>query len=175
MSYTSVLTNLPENTSFLQVNKFSFTFPTLPFLTYFCQNVSLPGVSTSPVNVDTPFSSTFRHGDKLVYESLIISVIVDEDLRVWEETYDWLQALTFPSDFTQYIRYKDGKASPYHDGILTINNNNNQPNMRIKFTNCHPSALTGVSFTTTGSADSTITCDITFRYDGFDIQRIGQM
>lgn len=172
MSAESTLTKIPTNTSFLQPNKFSFTIPTLPFMTYFCQNVSLPGVSTSPVVVDTPFSNTFRHGDKLVYDSLIVTILVDEDLRSWEETYKWLVSLTFPNEFPEYVTYKDKKATPYHDAILTINNNNHQPNIRIKFTNCHPSALTGVSLSTTASAADILTCDITFRYDGFDIERL---
>ena len=172
MSNTSVLNQIPVNTSNLQASRFSFTFPTLPFLRYFAQAVTLPGVSTSPVVVDTPFSNTFRHGDKLVYESLIVSAIIDEDIRVWEETYKWLTALTFPNQFPEYIRYQDRKASPYHDGILTINTNSNQPNIRIKFTNCHPSALTGINFSTMTSADTALTWDITFRYDGFDIERL---
>ena len=172
MSAESTLTTIPTNTSFLQPNKFSFTIPTLPFLTYFCQNVQIPAVSTSPVVVDTPFSNTFRHGDKLQYESLIVTIIVDEDLRSWEETYNWLVALTFPDRFDQYIRFKDKNKSPYHDAILTVNNNNHQPNMRIKFTECHPSAMTGVSLSTTADASTVITCDITFRYDGFDIERL---
>ena len=99
MSNSSACSTQPENSSFLQPNKFTFSFPTLPFLKYFCQTVNIPGVSTSPVTVDNPFSNTYRHGDKLMYDQMNLSVIVDEDIRVWEETYNWLLALTFPSEF----------------------------------------------------------------------------
>lgn len=163
--------SIPENTNFLQINKFSFAFPTLPFMKYFLQNVNLPNISTDAVRVDTPFSATFRHGDTLEHEQLIITAILDEDLRVWEETYMWLRALTAPKEFPQYIRNLNGERSPYHDGILTLNTNSNLPNIRIKFTNCHPITLTGVNLTTTDTADTTLTTDITFQYDLIEIER----
>lgn len=172
MSNTSVLTKIPENTSFLQPTRFSFLFPELPFLRYFCQSVSIPGVSTNAVSVETPFSNTFRHGDKLNYDGLNITAIIDEDIRVWEETYNWLVALTFPKNFTEYIRFYDDKKSPYHDGVLTINTNANIPNIRAKFTNCHPVSLGGINFDTKLDASTVITADISFRYDVFEITRL---
>ena len=172
MSNTSVLTKIPENTSFLQPTRFSFLFPELPFLRYFCQSVSIPGVSTNAISVETPFSNTFRHGDKLNYDGLNITAIIDEDIRVWEETYNWLVALTFPKNFTEYIRFYDEKKSPYHDGVLTINTNANIPNIRVKFTNCHPVSLGGINFDTKLDASTVITADISFRYDGFEITRL---
>lgn len=172
MSNTSVLTKIPVNTSFLQPTRFSFLFPELPFLRYFCQSVSIPGVSTNAVSIETPFSNTYRHGDKLNYDGLTITAIIDEDIRVWQETYDWLVSLTFPKDFTQYVRFYDENRSPYHDGILTINTNANIPNVRMKFTNCHPVSLGAINFDTKLDASSVITTDISFRYDGFEITRL---
>lgn len=172
MTTTSVLTRIPENTSFLQPTKFTFAFPTLPFLKYFCQSVIIPSVSTNPVAVSSPFANTYRHGDKLAFDELLISAIVDEDMRVWEETYNWIKALTKPNDFSQYVRYKDGKATPYHDAELTINTNANVPNMRFKFTDCHPIVLGSINFNTTENATRTINIDITFRYDQYYIDRL---
>jgi hypothetical protein len=156
MTTQSLLARIPENTSFLQGNKFTFEFPTLPFLKYFCQTVNLPGVQTTAVPVETPFSNTFRHGDKLVYDSFEVVALVDEDLRVWEETYEWLQSITIPDDFRQYWRNTNGRQIAYHDGILTINTNANEPNIRIKFLNCHPVSLSGINFDTKLTADASI-------------------
>lgn len=172
MPNLSACSTQPANSSFLQGNKFTFSFPTLPFLKYFCQEVNIPGVSTSPVTVENPFSNTYRHGDKLVYDQLNATVIVDEDLRVWEETYNWLVALTFPKEFREYYKNSNGKQTAYHDGILTVNSNANNPNMRFKFTNCHPVSLGGINFSVQSSPETIITTDITFRYDGFEIERI---
>jgi len=172
MSIESTLTKIPENTSLLQTTKFTFIIPELPFARYFCQTVSLPGVSTSAVTIPTPFSETFRHGDKLIYETFSINAIIDEDLRVWEETYRWLISMTKPTNFKEYGKRASIPADIYYDGLLTINTNANNPNLRIKFKNVHPTSLGSIQFNTAENAETVPTADIAFRYDYFDIERI---
>lgn len=172
MATTSVINTIPENTSILQSTKFTFVIPDLSFARYFCQTVSLPGVSTSEVAIVSPFANTYRHGDKLVYDPFTINAIVDEELRVWEETYKWLLSITKPESYAQYGLYNGSPRNAYYDGILTINTNSNNPNIRIKFKNCHPTALGAIQFNTAINADTIPTADISFRYDSFDIERL---
>lgn len=172
MANLSALTQIPENTSFLQPTKFTFTFPQLPFLRYFCQTATIPGVSTSEIPVPTPFVTTYRHGEKLTYDSFTINALVDEDLRVWQETYDWLVALTKPKQFDQYNRFKTSEGSLYHDSFLTLNTNANLPNMRFKFKDCHPVSIGSLAFSSADNADTTMMLDITFRYDYYEIDRM---
>lgn len=172
MSNESMISKTPENTSILQSTKFTFLIPELPFARYFCQTVSLPGVSTTEVAVSSPFSNTYRHGDKLNYDVFSINAIVDEDLRVWEETYKWLIALTKPTKFSEYGKTSFGDGRLYFDGVLTINTNANNPNLRIKFKNCHPTSLGAINFNTAENAETIPTADINFRYDQFEIIRL---
>lgn len=172
MSNQSLLTKIPENTSFLQSTKFTFSFPTLPFMRYFAQTAEIPSVSTSPVQVSSPFADMFRHGDTLVYDTFSISSLVDEDLRIWEESYNWLEAITKPQDYSQYVRFYNDQGTPYHDAILTLNTNANIQNIRVLFKNCHPIALSGLAFDTKNNADNIITTTITFRYDYYEIKRL---
>lgn len=172
MSAESAISRIPDNGNFLQSTKYTFIIPELPFARYFCQSVLLPSVSTSEIMIPTPFSDTYRHGDKLVYEPISMTVIVDEDLKVWEETHNWLKALTAPTKFDEYLRIKSKRIPAYYDGILTINTNANIPNLRLKFRNCHPVSLGGIQFSSSDSADNTIVTDISFRYDYYDIERI---
>lgn len=171
MSNHSVINTLPDNTNILQSTKYTLLFPTLPFLRYFSQTATIPSVSTSGIPVPTPFTDTFRHGTTMSFEDFTINAIVDEDLRVWEETFNWLKALTRPKDFTQYIRYNDSIASVYHDAVLTVNTNSNNPNMRFKFFNCHPTSMGAIAFNTADTADTIPTIDITFRYDYYELER----
>jgi len=166
--------NTPQNTSILQSTKFTFVIPDMPFLKYFCQTVNLPSVSTTEVIVPTPFSNTYRHGDKLVFDAFTITAIMDEDLRVWEETYKWLKSLTRPQSYNEYARktIRDVQTPLYFDGYLTVNTNANNPNIRIKFHNCHPTSIGLVSFDTKVDADVIPTADFTFRYDLFEIERL---
>ena len=176
MTTESLVSRVPENTNLIQKTKFHFIMPNLPFAKYFCQTVNLPGITTSPVKVETPFSATWRHGDKLEYDALSVTFLVDEDLRVWEETYNWLIGLTFPENFDQYKKF--GRPQPsatkeiYYDGILTINTNANLPNLRLNFRNCHPVSLSGLDFSSTSSSEETITATLVLRYDYYTLTRI---
>jgi hypothetical protein len=175
MAVSSTINIVPDNTSILQPTKFTFIIPDLPFAKYFCQSATLPGVSTSPVNIETPFSAIYYHGDKLVYDAFSINAIVDEELRVWEETYNWLTSLTKPEKWSQYAKFEKSSKAPrnlYYDGILTINTNANNPNLRVKFRNCHPVSLGAIQFSTSDNAGTIPTADITFRYDSFEIERL---
>lgn len=174
MTIESFTSNTPDNSSLLQLAKFTFLIPDKPYLKYFCQNMSLPSVSTGEVEVPTPFSNTFRHGDKLRFEAFTISALVDEDLRVWEESYKWLVSLTRPQNWDEYAKktVRDVQTPLYFDGYLTINTNANRPNLRVKFHNCHPTSIGGVNFDTKVDADNIPTFDITFRYDLYEIERV---
>ncbi len=172
MTTNSFLTTIPDNTSLLQTTKYTFIIPNLPFAKYFCQSINLPGVSSNEIEVTNPFSSVYRHPTKMSYEPFSISFLIDEDLKVWEETYKWIVSLTRPESYNQYIKNKDKDASPYQDGMLTVNTNANVPNIRIKFKNVFPVSLSGIQFGTTNSADATPTADLTFRYDIFAFERL---
>jgi hypothetical protein len=173
MALESFASNTPQNSSILQLTRFTFIIPDKPYLKYFCQTVSIPTVSTTEVTVPTPFSNTYRHGDKLQYEALSITAIVDEDMRIWEETYNWISSLTRPESFEQYPRKSLQDKTPlYFDGYLTVNTNANNPNIRFKFHNCHPVSLGGIDFDTKTDADNIPTCTIQFRYDLFEVERL---
>jgi hypothetical protein len=172
MTTESYITTIPDNTSFLQTTRYTFIVPNLPFAKYFCQSINLPGVTSSEIEVSTPFSSIYRHPTKLSYESFSISFLIDEDLKVWEETYKWIVSLTRPENFNQYVKNQKNNNLPYQDGMLTINTNANIPNIRIKFRNVFPISLSGIQFGTINSADTTPTADLTFRYDLFEIERL---
>lgn len=173
MTIESFTTNTPENTSILQSTKFTFLFPDKPFLKYFCQTVSIPSVSTNAISIPTPFSDTYRHGEKLSYDALVITALLDEDLRVWEETYNWMKSLTRPTSFDEYPRKSLRDPTPlYFDGFLSVNTNANKPNMRFHFHNCHPVSIGMINFDTKVNADTIPVCDFTFRFDGYELQRL---
>lgn len=172
MAKDNILTHTPENTSILQLTKFTFIIPDKPFLKYFCQTVSIPGVSTSEIAVPNQHSQIYVHGEKMFYEPLVITAIMDEDLRVYEETHKWLASLTRPQSAAQYPRKYIKDPTPlYFDGILDVNTNANNLNVRFKFFNCHPTAIGAVNFDTKVDADTIPTADFTFRYDYFLIDR----
>ena len=111
----------------------------------------------------------------MLFRSLTITAIIDEDLRIWEETYKWLKSLTRITDWEDYARKPDqnpADAPLYFDGFLTVNTNSNNPNIRFKFRNCHPTSIGMINFDTKVDADLIPTADFTFRYDYYEIERL---
>lgn len=143
----------------------------MPFLRYFTQTALLPSVTTSAPVQGSPHANIKRHGDTLNYEQFTLATLVDEDLLVWEETHNWLRALTKPQEYEQYKRFYTPEKKLYHDGVLTLNTNANNPNLRIIFRNCHPVGLGLIHYDAKQTADTTPTVDVTFEYDYFEIVR----
>jgi len=168
------LASVPENLSDLQKTRFEFVIPDLPFLYYKSQTTVLPSVNTTAIAIPTPLLTTWRHAEKLNYGTFSINAIIDEDLNVWEETYNWLKSLTKPQTSEQYIKFFNNTKSPYHDGILTTFTNAWKPNIRFRFADCHPIGIGGIDFShATSSAESgePIVCEFVFQYDYFVLER----
>lgn len=172
MARQGYLSENPTNINLLEDNKFIFTIPNLRFARYFCQSAQIPGVSTQEVLRETPFHQQFHAGDKMNFEPLVISALLDEDLRVWEETFNWLKAEAFPMKFREYRSSVLVRNDIYNDGILEFNKNSNLSNVRIKFQNCHVTSLSPIVMTYVTSETNNIVCDITIRYDTFEVERI---
>lgn len=165
----------PTNTSLLQPTKFQFTFARMPNLTYFCQNISLPGAGLSEIVRNTPFVDIYSPGEKLIYEPLDLTFLVDEDLRTWLELYDWMVGLTFPEKFDQYrrmLKEKSDFGGIRSDAILTILSNKNQPNIRVNFKGCFPTSVSALPFDATSDASQTMLSSATIRYDYFSVDII---
>lgn len=166
---TTLPIHQPSNKNLFQLDKWVFTMTKMPNLMYFIQSVSLPSVSMGEISVPTPFSETYRHGDKLVYDPLTLTFLIDEDLKVWEETYNWMRGLTFPHDHQEYRNQK--RSHLYSDATLEFVTNSYARNFRIKFTDCFPTSLSGVDLSFQENAAVTPTATVTFRYGTFIVER----
>lgn len=179
----TVLTRNPTNLDLLQSTKFRLSFSRLPGTTFFCQSVNLPGVSLTEIPRYTPFVDLFVPGEKIVYDTLNINFLVDEELQVWEQLHDWIRSMTFPKEFDEYrtmdqlsavSAYRRASDLPpqYTDAMMTIHTNKNNPNIRIHLTDVFPTSLSSVTMNAADTADVIVTADATFRFSYFNIQRI---
>ena len=166
---STLQTHQPANKNFLQTDKWVFTMTKMPNLVYFVQSATIPAVSIGEAMVPTPYSETYKAGDKMVFEPLSLTFLVDEDLRTWEEIFNWMKGLTFPNNAQEYRTQQ--KSGLYSDATLELVTNNYTRNFRIKFIRCFPTFLSDISLTYTENADITPTCSVTFRYDTFSIER----
>jgi hypothetical protein len=172
-------TRTPENTGYLQASKFLLTFDRIPNVQYFCQTVNLPGVSIGQATINTPTLDVFSPGNKLTYDKLNVTFIVDESMVTWQELYKWFRSMGSPEGVTEknYLsamqnQFASKDKKYYSDATLTILSALNNPITNIRFINLFPVSLSDIQFDTQSSADSIITATATFHYQQFDFAPI---
>jgi len=176
----TALTRNPSNPNFLQPNKFVLNFSRLPNMQYFCQTISVPGISTGEIAFTNPLVEMYSPGEKAVYDVLNVTFMVDEKLDAWTEIHDWIRAMTFPTDFKEYAELKrlnkavSAKSNfpQFSDATVTLLTYANNPVYKITYRDLFPISLSGFILSTTDTPDSIITADATFRYTYFDIEKI---
>jgi hypothetical protein len=150
----------------------------IPDYTFFLQSVNIPGLSSNEVFRETPFSTNMLPGDKAQYDTWNMTFLIDEDYRSWLEIHDWIRSYTFPENFDEYrrmqVRYgsKDQTGGQYSEAILTIHDNANVPNLRVKFIGVFPTMISSVQLDQTQDASLTMVSDATFRFSYHQIERI---
>lgn len=168
----------PPNTSLLVPNRFVLSFIRLPNMQFFCQTVNLPGINITPIQRTTPFVDLQVAGEKLIYDPLFITFLVDEDLRAWREIHDWMRGITFPTTFDEYkdlskqSPYANQRRPQYSDAVLVVLDSNQRGNYRFLFKDAFPSSLAPFTMSSTLGADSVMTVDATFTFSYFDIEKI---
>jgi hypothetical protein len=177
----TALTRNPSNPNFLQPNKFTLNFSRLPNTQFFCQSLSVPGISLSEVPQNTPFVDLYLPGEKAIYDLLNVTFFVDEELTAWREIHDWIRAMTFPTDFAEYRNLgrlsksagvRESLKPQYSDASITLLSSSNKPYFRFKFYDVFPTTLSTFIMSATDSPDSQMTADGTFRYSYYDIEKL---
>ena len=154
-------------------------------MTFFCQSAMFPGVSLTEVVRNTPFVDLYVPGDKLIYDTLNITFLVDEDMYAWTEIHDWMRGITFPTEFEEYVSLvRKGQLIPratgissrdpaqYSDAVLTIYSNKNNPRFRVKFVDVFPTSLSSMVFNTQDTAENVVVADAAFRFSYYNYERI---
>lgn len=123
-------------------------------LQYFCVAVSLPSVSTSPVDSGFRNLNTPVPGDYLSYSPLGLTFIVDEEMTNYLEAYNWLYRIAHDE-----VEEKDI--------TLSILSNKNNTNKQVQFMNAFPTSLSELAFDTRSTDIEYLTCDLEFSYSQF--------
>ena len=175
----TAITRNPTNPNMLHPNKFTLNFARLPNVQYFCQGVSVPGISLSEVVQTNPFVDLYSPGEKAIYDLMNVTFYVDEEFTAWKEVHDWIRAMTFPVEFEEYRKLgrlskniSNPKTPQFSDATLTLHSSSNKPLYRFKLKDCFPTTLSTFVVSATDSPDTIITADATFRFAYFDIEKL---
>ena len=160
----------PDNTNFLSPVAFKFSCDLLPQTEFYCQSANLPGVSIAAPEVPTPFGPNYVGGDRVEYEELQLRMIVDENLKNFNEIYEWVTGLGISEEFD---RYKERKLKGLDaTGVLTILTGSNTPQVEIHFKKMFPISISGLQFDLGNTDIVYLTADMSLRYNTYSIRNL---
>ena len=188
MTTTNVYTREPTKLDYASPVQFRFKCSKLPEVEFFCQTANIPGIGLGVADVETPLKSIPFPGDKVTYQDLAISFIVDENLNNYKEIHDWIIGLGAPQNHTQFSTLRDtgtdrfpGQTtnSPnnntvpdggtYSDATLTVLNSKNIAVTEIRFHNIFPTSLGALSYDVQASDVNYLSVGVDFSYMYYEI------
>ena len=113
---------------------------------------------------------------------MTITFIVDEDMKNYQEIYNWIIQLGpgyDTEDFRSLVNSKKtttGKFSNasfedmYSDATLIVNTSSNNANVEFMFEDCFPTSIGSIEFSSTADGQEYATCDLTLRYTLFKVK-----
>jgi hypothetical protein len=141
-----------------------------PNLQFFAQQVQHPSMSVNHAEVAYKrIASVPVAGDVIEHGSLSLDVLMDENMRVYEEIYDWLHRIveTKHKPNTGRLYATDDTLATYCDIRVSVLTSHNNANRELKYVNAIPTTLGDIAFTSTSEGEY-ITFPVTFRFDYFE-------
>ena len=196
MTTTNVIDRTPSKLDYASPIQFRFKMTKLPNVEFFVQTANIPGITLGEVTMPTPLKDIPMPGDKVTYQSLDVSFLVDENLNNYKEIHDWITGLGFPEDHKQFntllatgadrfpgttsstaatgtsISQPLSEGGIYSDATLTVLNSKNIAKTEIRFQNVYPVSLGGLSYDIKANDVSYLQVNASFNYMYYDIVQI---
>jgi len=196
MTDVNVQTRQPAIMDYASPVQFRFKCSKLPKVEFFCQSANIPGIGLGEAEIDTPLKTIPIPGDKVTYQDLAISFLVDENLENYKEIHDWIIGLGFPQNHTQFSDLRatssdrfpgtsssnaitgQATADPlpesgmYSDATLTVLNSKNIAVTEIRFHNIFPTSLGSLSYDVKASDVDYLTTAVDFSYMYYEIVQL---
>lgn len=149
-----------SNKNFLSSIGFKLVIDGYPNTSFFCQRVSLPGLTIGDTTVNLPQSNWQFVGDKYVFNPLEVTLIVDEDMENYLEIYNWMNDIIMADDVYSQIK----RAS------VVILSSHNNPIKTFSFNNVFPISMSNLDLELTQTDIQYSTTSITFAYSTFEVE-----
>lgn len=157
---------MTSNINYLATNKFKFNIQKVPNFSYFVQSVNLPSLNISETSYETPFSNQWLQGDKIQFEPIDVTFLVDENMTSWLEIFNWIRSYGFDKSYEQY------KPDSKVDATLTILTNKSNPNLSVTFEDIWPISLSEIAFATNVQDIEEAIATVSFRYRNYEIKPV---
>ena len=194
-SIMTSVTRQPDKLDYASPTQFSFGIHQLPKVQFFSTAATIPAIALSDVLVPTPFKSIPMMGDQLTFDNLSITYIVDEYLENFLSIHEWMTAIGFPKNRTQFSTFRSSTSNTssggtggntdigkvgnpvadkpfYSDATLSILSNKNNPIVEVRFSDMFPVSLSGLDYNQQSTDVEYLTATVDFRYKLYEIVTI---
>ena len=192
---TSPLNRQPTKLDYTSPTQFRFLINQLPKVQYFTVSANVPGITLGDATYATPLKDIPLPGEKLTYDDLNITFIVDENLENYIEIHNWLASLGFPKNREQFKTHRSatsnlpkatvgtsgdiGDVKPitsdspmFSDSVLTVLSNKNNPVVECRFEDCFPTSLSSLDYSQDKTDFEDLTAEVTFKYKIYEIKTL---
>ena len=189
---TSPLNRQPTALDYSSPTQFRFLINQLPKVQYFTTEANIPGITLGEGTYNTPLKDLPLLGDKLTYDDLTITFIVDENLENYIEMHTWLTSIGFPKNRSQFsdfrsstsnvatatrgeskdigdVRATTPELAMTSDAVMTILTNKNNPVVECRFADVFPTSLSGLTYSQNQTDVEYLTAAVTFKYKLYEI------
>jgi hypothetical protein len=199
MTTINSLSRQPTKLDYASPTQFKFSIIKLPKVEYFCTAANIPGINLGgALSQATPLKDVPLPGDKLTYEPLQMTFLVDENLENFQEIHGWLVGLGFPRDYSEFQnlvssgndrfpakttttsneigKVKYGAANTggtYSDATLTVLSSKNNSQIEVRFRDVYPTGLTGLQYNQQAADVDYLTATVSFNYLIYDFATTG--
>lgn len=162
------------NGNFLQNNGYQLVIPKFPHVQFFANSFEFPSVSLPSNHIENPFQKIAVPGEKMEFDPISITFNVDEDMRNYEEVFNWISSISFNTDnqkFTNYAGRNDGQELGQQDITVKILSAKGNVNRNFVFVDAIPISLSGFAMSSQGTSTDYVMATVTFDYTNFIIEK----
>ena len=194
MAENRSLQRQPDKLDYASPTQFKFGIHQLPKVEFFTVAVNVPAINIGITYYPTPLKDIPMMGDKVTYDNLTISFIVDEYLENYLSLHEWITGIGFPKDRKQFSDFKTASASMpgqktkqttdlktgqatsvlsmFSDATLTILSNKNNPIIQIFFQDMFPVSLSGLEYNQDATDVEYMKATAEFAYNIYEITSV---
>tara|TARA_A100001011_G_scaffold301517_1_gene315045 strand:- start:1542 stop:2138 length:597 start_codon:yes stop_codon:yes gene_type:complete len=171
------------NRNYMSPLGFKLVLTKTPKVDFLCQSANIPSISMGTAIQPTYLKDIPVPGDKVLYDDLTVSFLVDEKMENYLAIHKWITGLGYPESIDQYNQLKkddkrtsrivgddgDPRYFEFSDATLQVLSSNYKPSILINFKDAFPISLSTLEFDVTTRDYSFFTAQVTFKYTIYNI------
>jgi len=166
-------------------SQFRIVLDKIPNVEWFVVSANVPGVNIGEALFPTPMVDLGLIGDKITYETLDVTFLVDEELINYRELHKWITDISFPFSRASYAtatstNVSNAEKAPdtpipatdqdlYSECTLQILNSKNIAKVELRFKDIFPISLSGLDYNQQQTDVEYLQALASFRYSYYDI------